>query len=112
LPPKLGEGPAYILFALWNVLGIVVSIFVFFYVNESHKRVNAIYRNLVRQHEHTLMPKSSIPSKTAMGAIILDTVAMLSLLIVWTCLFFAHVPSSTPCPNPSPSPCSAPSPAR
>jgi hypothetical protein len=109
LPPKLGEGPAYILFAFWNILGIVVSIFVFGYVNESHKRVNAICENLVRHNKHTLMPKSPIPAKTALGAIILDTAAMLSLFIAWTWLFW-HVPKPTQSPNAAPAQSSRPAP--
>jgi hypothetical protein len=105
-PAKPGLKFAYFLFALWNALGIIVGFYVASYVRKSNARINNIYQSLIPLQEQAIRPQSPLPSKTALGAIILDTIAMLSLLIAWTCLLLSKVPA-TPPPNPSNTPPSA-----
>ena len=44
---RKGAGVAFIIFAFWNLLGIVASLAVYQYVGESNKRVIAIYEHLL-----------------------------------------------------------------
>lgn len=100
-PPRLDERPAYILFALWNALGILISIPMALYVNNAHRRVSAIQYALVHHRNHMLVLQSPIPTRIAVGAIVLVVVALSSLLITWTLFIFTATPRPTRSQSPA-----------
>jgi hypothetical protein len=89
---KPGAKLVFLIFALWNLLGIAASVTVFLYVRQSRNRVDTIYKHLLIGVDHAITPRAPMPTSAALITIILNVVAMSSLLAVWTRFMFIHPP--------------------
>jgi hypothetical protein len=79
---------AIVVFALWNLLGIIATIAVACYVRSSNTRVQKINDLLTdRIGDASVRVKSPMPALTSQIAYCANVVALASLLIVWIILF-------------------------
>jgi hypothetical protein len=80
---KPGSHLVFMVFALFNFLGLIVSGGVSKYIKDSDARLEAIYSYLSKSTDVTFMPKSGLPRTVARTSVLVVSIAMTTLCATW-----------------------------